>query len=115
MKTQITIAISLLILSLGAQARREEHRANRQERRIEQGTQNGSLTEEEARRLERGQRHVQNAESKAEADGHVTRKEKLKIERMQDVQSARIYRQKHDRQTANSNNSSPASSESSGQ
>lgn len=34
------------------------------------------------------------------ADGTVTAKEKLKIEKMQDVQSKRIYRQKHDGQNA---------------
>jgi len=37
--------------------------------------------------------------SKAQADGKITAKEKLRLEHAQDVQSKRIYRQKHDKQT----------------
>jgi CRISPR/Cas system CSM-associated protein Csm2 small subunit len=41
---------------------------------------------------------VQNLENKATADGKVTTKERARIEHAQDVQSRRVYRQKHDRQ-----------------
>jgi hypothetical protein len=41
---------------------------------------------------------VQNLENKATADGKVTAKERARIEHAQDVQSQRVYRQKHDRQ-----------------
>lgn len=34
------------------------------------------------------------------ADGKMTRKERAKVEHMQDQQSKRIYREKHDKQTA---------------
>ena len=53
----------------------------------------------EARRLEKGQDHVENIETRAQSDGVVTGKEKVRIERAQDVQSRRIFRQKHDTQT----------------
>ena len=56
------------------------------------------LTGREAARLERGQRHVQNVENRTLADGTVTGREAARVEHAQDVQSRRIYRQKHDRQ-----------------
>ena len=39
-------------------------------------------------------------EDKAVADGKLTRKEKARIEKAQDRQSKKIYREKHDKQTA---------------
>jgi hypothetical protein len=39
-------------------------------------------------------------EDKAVADGKVTKKEKKKIEHAQDHQSKKIYKEKHDKQTA---------------
>jgi hypothetical protein len=39
-------------------------------------------------------------ENKAAGDGKVTKKERARIERVQDRQSKKIYRQRHDKQTA---------------
>jgi hypothetical protein len=39
-------------------------------------------------------------ENKALADGKVTAKERARIEKAQDRQSKKIYREKHDKQTA---------------
>jgi len=39
-------------------------------------------------------------ENKALADGKVTKKERARIEHAQNQQSQRIYREKHDKQTA---------------
>lgn len=75
----------------------DQRQAN-QERRIDQGVASGSLTPREARRLERGQRRVDNMENRAKADGVVTRQERARLHHAQDHQSARIYRQKHDAQ-----------------
>jgi hypothetical protein len=77
---------------------RIDQRQANQERRIEQGEKSGALTKREARRLERGQEHVQRMENKAAADGNVSKKEARRIERAQDRQSREIYREKHDRQ-----------------
>ena len=82
-----------------AQETRVDRRQERQEQRIDQGVKSGALTPRETRKLERGQKHVENLETKAQADGKVTAKEKLRIEHAQDVQSKRIYKQKHDAQT----------------
>ncbi len=71
-----------------------------QERRIEQGEKSGALTGKEAARLQQGQARVQKMEDKAAADGKVTAKERVRVERAQDKQSRRITRQKHDPQTA---------------
>ena len=80
-------------------ARIDQREAN-QERRIEQGVKSGSLTRKEARRLENDQAHVQKMETRAEADGKVSARERARIERAQDRESRRIYREKHDKQTA---------------
>lgn len=75
----------------------DQQQAN-QERRIDQGVASGSLTQREANRLERGQQRVDNMENRAKADGVVTRQERARLHQAQEVQSDRIYRQKHDRQ-----------------
>lgn len=82
-----------------AQETRVDRRQDRQEQRIDQGVQSGALTPRETRKLARGQRHVEKLETKAQADGKVTAREKVRLERAQDVQSKRIYKQKHDAQT----------------
>jgi polyhydroxyalkanoate synthesis regulator phasin len=80
-------------------ARIDQRQAN-QDKRIDQGVKSGQLTQREAARLDKGQAHVNKMENKALADGKITKQEGRRIEHAQDVQSARIYRQKHDKQTA---------------
>lgn len=99
----LAAALCVSVLALPALAQttstpRIDQRQANQQQRIDQGVQSGALTEKEAARMEKGQTHVQNMENKAAADGKVTAKEKARIEHAQDVQSKRIYRQKHDRQ-----------------
>ena len=79
---------------------RIDQRQENQERRIEKGVQSGQLNKKEAARLEKGQARVQKMEDKAMADGKMTKKEKKKIEHAQNQQSKKIYREKHDKQTA---------------
>jgi predicted transglutaminase-like cysteine proteinase len=69
-----------------------------QEKRIEGGIQNGSLTNHEAAKLERGQAHVDRKEAAAGADGHVGKAEQRRIQRSENRQSGRIHREKHDAQ-----------------
>ena len=66
-----------------------------QQTRIEQGVQSGSLTNREAANLERGQAHVDKMEAKAGADGNVGPKEQKRIQRAENRQSNKIYREKH--------------------
>jgi hypothetical protein len=109
MKTRtlsLTLAAAAAALSLGAAApafadsyeQIIDRRQDRQEDRIDQGVKSGEINRREAARLERGQAHVNRLENRALADGHISRGELRRIEEAQNVQSHRIYRQKHDRQ-----------------
>jgi len=69
-----------------------------QETRIESGIKNGSLTNREVAKLQRGQASVARKEAAAGANGHVSKAEQGKIQRAENRQSGRIYRQKHDEQ-----------------
>lgn len=80
--------------------KRIDKRQEIQQKRIDKGVESGQLNEKEAARLQKGQGRVQKAEDKAAADGTVTKKERARIEHKQDVQSKKIYREKHDAQTA---------------
>lgn len=98
-KTVAFLAVALPTLAFAqANTPRVDQRQANQEQRIDQGIASGSLTQREANRLERGQQHVDNMENRAKADGVVTRAERARLHQAQDVQSARIHRQKHDRQ-----------------
>ena len=79
---------------------RIDQRQAEQQKRIDQGVKSGQLNQKEAARLEKGQQHVQKMEDKAMADGKMTKMERKRIEHAQDVQSKKIYREKHDKQTA---------------
>lgn len=96
----LLLAASLGPLLASAQTTlpRVEQRQLNQERRIDQGAASGALTGREAQRLERGQQHVENMETRALADGKVTRGERERLHQAQVVESRRIDNQKHDRQ-----------------
>jgi hypothetical protein len=79
---------------------RVDKREAKQQARIDQGVASGQLNQKEAARLENGQARVNQAEANAKADGKVTRREKYKLDHMQDKQSRHIKRQKHDQQKA---------------
>ena len=69
-----------------------------QQRRIEQGVASGELTNREAARLERGQARDNAAQARAGADGSVGPNEQRRLQRQENRQSRRIYREKHDAQ-----------------
>ena len=66
-----------------------------QSHRILDGALTGRLTYGETYRLAQGQVHVQNLKNKARADGVVTPLERARIDAAQDIQSARIFLDKH--------------------
>jgi len=70
-----------------------------QQQRIEQGVKSGQLTNREVGKLEGGQARVDRAEARAGANGHVGKREQQGIQKAENQQSKRIYRQKHDAQT----------------
>ena len=95
----LVLAAPFLVQAQAPATPRVDQRQANQEARIEQGVRSGALTRQEAARLEKGQDRVEALEDKAKADGKVTAKERTRLHRAQDRQSARIYQQKHDRQT----------------
>jgi uncharacterized membrane protein YebE (DUF533 family) len=104
MKTRLIAAAIATVISVPVFAQANtpgiDQRQANQERRIDQGVASGQLNARETARLERGQQHVENMETRAKSDGVVTARERARIQHSQDVQSKRIYRQKHDRQVA---------------
>ena len=72
-----------------------------QSQRIEAGVQNGSLTNREVAKLERGQARVEGKEARAGRDGHVGAAEQARIQRTENRQSRRIHHEKHDAQVRN--------------
>src|SRR4051794_37033315 len=75
-------------------------RQDYQQNRIEQGIRSGQITGSEASRLEQGERRIDQAQRRAEADGRVSPQERARIDRMTDRQGREIYQQSHDRQQA---------------
>jgi hypothetical protein len=94
---------SLLIAGLlgtttaSAETAREAKREENQEQRIQEGAASGSINAEEQAKLDAHQARIDGAEAKAEADGKVTKKEKAKIERMQDRRNRSIVHKKHNK------------------
>jgi len=66
-----------------------------QQARINQGVRSGELSNHEAARLERGQAHVDRAEARAGADGHIGATGQARIQAKENRQSARVYNKKH--------------------
>ena len=73
----------------------DQRQAN-QSARIANGEASDALSKREAARMKAGQAKVDGMEAAAKADGKVTRAERKAIQKEQNKQSRRIYRQKHD-------------------
>jgi uncharacterized membrane protein YebE (DUF533 family) len=76
-------------------------RQDNQHARIAQGVRTGELTRPEAARVVHGQVRLQRMENRAKSDGVVTAGERARLQHNANVQSRRIFRQKHDRQDRN--------------
>src|SRR5664279_6104515 len=92
----ILLAMPLVVSAQSTAIPGFDQRLANQEQRIQQGLQSGSLTPREAARLEKGQERLRKMEEKAKADGRVTGRERARLTRAENLQSARIYRQTHD-------------------
>ena len=69
-----------------------------QDKRIEAGIQNGSLTNREVAATERGQAQVAHQEYAASRDGHVGAAEQQRIQHDENKRSRQIHQKKHDGQ-----------------
>lgn len=94
----ISFVLATPLAALAQSTPKFDQRQANQEQRIEQGVQSGTLTQVEATRLSQGQDRLQAKEDRAKADGVVTKRERVALQRAEDKQSARIYSQKRDRQ-----------------
>ena len=103
-------AISFLIAAvfvLGASAvsmagqRGINGREYREQRRINQGIRSGELTRREAARLQAGLARIRIDERFARADGHLSYRERARLNRELNRESHAIHHQKHDGQDRN--------------
>lgn len=94
--SSLLVLVLTLTFGISAFADRGDRRQMRQHERIREGVRNGELTRGEAAKLRAGQEHVRRLEHRAEKDGDVTAEEKLRIEKAQDRQNRRIFKEKHD-------------------
>ena len=72
-------------------------RQKRQQKRIFNGVQNGSITGREYKKLQKQQIKTQRAKRRAKSDGKVTKRERVRLHRRQNKNSQRIFRAKHNR------------------
>ena len=107
----LLILSAIAALSFNAEAARNNNREKRQEARIAQGVKSGELTRRETRHLVKGQKKVDAYQKKAMADGELSAKEKVHLEKMQDRQNRKIHRQKHDEQSRGSHEGNPGQPE----
>jgi len=71
-----------------------QRNTNRQNR-VEQGVQSGQLTNKKVSNLERGQSRVNRAEARAGANRYVGPREQARIQRLENRQINKIFREKH--------------------
>ena len=103
MLKQIVLAAAALIVAgpIFAGTPGLDAREHNQAQRIRQGIASGELTRPETRRLVRGEARLHRHEARAKADGVVTARERARLQHEANVESRRIYRQKHDAQDRN--------------
>jgi hypothetical protein len=96
--------LTLGLIAVGATAANAYHPSGNgigrkhwnQERRIEQGLRDGSLTRQEYWRLKREQQRIQALENWAWRDGYLTPSERHQLRRAQRSAGRHIYRDRHD-------------------
>ena len=98
MKRALILSAVALLIGISAEANRNQARERHQQHRIRNGVSSGELTRKEAKKLRKGQKKIDRLQYQAMADGVLSPEEKARIEKAQDRQNRRIYRQKHDRQ-----------------
>lgn len=96
--TAIVLGCASLAAAQTATPGIDARQANQQSR-IDRGVASGQLTNREAGNLQRGQARVQRIEDRAKLDGVVTRGERARINRAQNVESRKIYNRKHNLRT----------------
>ncbi len=91
----IAMVSAVLFSSIAFSDTHADKRQEHQGKRIEEGVKSGTLNENEQAKLEAGQDKVEAAEVKMMEDGKATHKEKRHLNHMQNRQSKKIHRMKH--------------------
>ena len=97
MKTLILSSLILAVTATTSMAATPyiDKREHKQAHRIYKGIANGELTFRETQQLMRGQARIHRAERLFKSDGYVSPVERTLLYLMQDYESHRIYRKKH--------------------
>jgi hypothetical protein len=95
------LALGAALLSVSAEASREDVRQHRQRTRLREGVRSGELTRPEAAHARHDQRKIQRLENKLErarAEGNTEKVDRLekKMEKAQNRASRRLSKNKHD-------------------
>jgi hypothetical protein len=104
MKTKVLgllLGAAVCATPLSATAKSINRVEHREQVRINQGIRSGELTRTEARRLEAEQARIRVDERFARADGHLSTKERERLQNELRHASRDIYHQKHDNQDRN--------------
>jgi hypothetical protein len=93
------VSLGLMLSSAPAFAQNINKRQARQQHRIAEGIENGSLTPRESAQLERQEARIAALEAKdRRSGGGLSPKERAELNRLLNSESHKIYRQKHDNQ-----------------
>lgn len=97
MKPIAAALLGLSVLAGTAQAQSVDQRHYDQQRRIEQGERSGRLTPGEARRVERQQGRIDRTEARMRYrhGGHLTYRDRMRLQHRENRASGHIYRAKH--------------------
>ena len=87
--------------SYGQITPRSDARQKRQNKRINHGIKNDSLTARETARLNQQQQNISEFENKIKSDGKVTATERARLQHKENKASRNIYRKKHNKRTGN--------------
>lgn len=97
-----TLALTPVALLAQAPPHDINQRKENQQDRIAQGVKSGQLTAGETARLEHQERGINREERgmRAQDNGHLTRQDRRALNHQQNVESRRIYRDKHNARRA---------------
>ena len=90
-------AAATVAVAMPASAQPVDRREHRQEERIRQGERNGSLTGQEARRLQHREMRLHRTEARMRErnGGHLDRHQRMRLQRMENRDSRAIHQLRH--------------------
>ncbi|MBU1712848.1 MAG: hypothetical protein KKD47_07055 [Proteobacteria bacterium] len=91
----VTLMVIVFLAAVESQAGRVEKRHSRQQDRIDAGIAKGGITSREARILRNEQDNIDEQRERALRDRHLSKRERIRLERRQDLANRHIYSYKH--------------------